>query len=275
MTDSAAERAAVWESVRLVQEQAGYDFSDYQLPFLLRRFRRLADRLVLPGGVPEFAEALQTDTALSAQVVEELGLGVTEMFRDPQFFRTFRRLVIPELHSHPLVRVWVAGCATGEEAYSFAIMLEEAGFGDRYRIYATDINRRSLEQAKTGVIDATLMRQNTSNYLSAGGKKSLSHYYTARGGNALIRPYWRRRIVVAHHNLATDAKFNTFNVISCRNVLIYFNRNLHARVHSLLYDSLAVRGVLGLGSRESLSLSEHADRFLRLDQPARLYQRVG
>lgn len=271
LTEEARATAAL---VRLVRDRTGYDFAEYQPPFLTRRLRQLAVRLHLSGGVVELLEVVRADDSLCANVIDILGIAVTEMFRDPQFFVSFRDQVVPELRSHPLVRIWVAGCATGEEAYSFAILLEEEGFADRYQIYATDINRRSLLTARSGVIDASQMRKYSQNYLNAGGRASLSNYYTAHTGQALIRPHWRRRIVVAHHNLTVDAKFNTFNVIACRNVLIYFNRSLHARTHALLHESLAPGGYLALGARESLGQSDFAAGFRCVEQSTRIYQRI-
>lgn len=269
-----AQQAAVTEIIELVRAQTGYDFSDYQPPFLLRRLRLLGSRHGAGADLVKLAGLMRADAALPAEAIETLSLSVTEMYRDPSFFRTFRRLVVPELHSYPRVRIWIAGCATGEEAYSFAIMLDEEGFGDRYQIYATDINRRSLERATSGFIDVDQMQLNSRNYLEAGGTRSLSHYYSAHHGSALIHAHVRRRIVVAHHNLTTDGRFNSFNVVVCRNVLIYFDSDLHTRVHKLLYESLTPLGTLALGARESLRLSGHAERFRCIDQAARIYQKV-
>lgn len=270
----AAQHAAVAEVIQLVRDRTGYDFSEYQPPFLLRRLRLVANRHGAGGDLVKLAEMARADASLPAEVAETLSLAVTEMFRDPSFFRTFRRLVMPQLRTYPLVRIWIAGCATGEEAYSFAIMFDEEGFGDHYQIYATDINRHSLQRAQSGFVDVSQMQLNSRNYLEAGGTRSLSHYYTAHHGSALIHSQARRRIVVAHHNLTTDGRFNSFNVVVCRNVLIYFDSKLHARVHKLLYESLTPLGTLALGARESLRLSGQADRFRCLDQATRIYQKV-
>lgn len=276
MTDDGgaeSESAAMAEVLGLVLEGTGYDFRDYQPAFLTRRLRRVSASLRLGGDLVPLAELARADGAVSAQVIEALGIGVTQMFRDPGFFRSLREHVIGELRTHPLARVWVAGCATGEEAYSLAILLDEEGLGDRYRIYATDINVRSLGVAKSGIVDSSRMEQNTRNYRAAGGKLDFGEYFETTHGETTIRQTWQRKIVFARHNLGTEPGFNTFNLITCRNVLIYFNRGLHTRVHSEFYDSLTTGGYLGLGARESLRSSDFADRFRCVDREARLYRK--
>jgi chemotaxis protein methyltransferase CheR len=203
-----------------------------------------------------------------------LSVNVSAMFRDPCFFRALREHVLPRLRTSPYIRIWQAGCSMGEEIYSLAILLAEEGLLDRCRIYATDINERLLEKAREGIYPLELMQKYTQNYIQAGGTRSFSEYYTAAYDNAIFRPALHAQVVFAKHNLVTDGPFNEFNLILCRNVMIYFNRRLQDRVHHLLYDSLATLGVIGLGSRETLSFTPLKDRYEELDAPHRLYRRV-
>ncbi len=257
----------------VVHDTYGYDFSRYQRAFLARRLHKVMTKTGT-AGVPALAERISAEPDVMAELLGSLSLSVTEMFRDPGFFLALRAHVIPRLRTYPMVRVWTAGCATGQEPYSVAIMLEEEGLAGRYQIYATDMYSGSLDQARTGVIAAAAMPTYTRNYHRAGGKAQFSDYYTTADGYAMIRPRWRENIVFARHNLVTDSKFNEFNLILCRNVLIYFDEELHKHVHRLLYSSLGNFGVLGLGARESLRFSPHANAFETIDGPNRLYRRL-
>ncbi|MNC85229.1 Chemotaxis protein methyltransferase Cher2 [compost metagenome] len=204
-----------------------------------------------------------------------LGLSVTvsAMFRDPGFFRSLRENVVPLLRTYPFVRIWQAGCSLGEEAYSLAILLEEEGLSERCRIYATDISESLLARARDGIYPLDLMRKYTENHARAGGLRPFSEYYTAAYDNAVLRPSLRERVVFAQHNLVTDGVFNEFNLVLCRNVMIYFNRDLQTRVHRLLYASLSSFGVLGLGAQESLSLTAVEEHYDVVDATHRLYRR--
>jgi chemotaxis protein methyltransferase CheR len=204
-----------------------------------------------------------------------LSVNVTSMFRDPSFYRAFRAQVVPLLRTYPFIRIWHAGCSTGEEVYSMAILLEEEGLYQRCRLYATDMNEMVLKQAKAGVFSMKSMQEYTSNYLQAGGKQSFSEYYTAAYENAIFRSSIRENIVFSQHNLAIDGSFNEFNVILCRNVLIYFNQSLQERVHKLLYESLGRFGVLGLGRQESLKFTPHEEQYEALDKRDKLYRKIG
>jgi len=258
------------EAVRRIR---GFDFRDYAKASLRRR---VANQLT--------AEGVTTSTALLDRVVHDggamdrllfgLSVNVSAMFRDPGFFRALRNDVIPLLRTYPFVRVWQAGCSMGEEVYSLAIVLEEEGLLDRCRIYATDISDAILEKAQKGIFPLDLMQKYTQNYQQAGGTRSFSEYYTAAYEHAIFRPSLRDHVVFARHNLVTDGPFNEFNLILCRNVMIYFNRPLQDRVHALLRDSLATFGVLGLGAKESLSLSPEAAAFEELPAGHRLYRRL-
>jgi len=203
-----------------------------------------------------------------------LAVPTTSMFRDPSFYLAFRQQVVPLLKTYPFVRIWHAGCSSGEEVYSLAILLQEEGIHERCRTYATDLSERVLRVAKEGLVPLAAMKEYTENYQQAGGKASFSQYYTARYGRALIRPYLRENVLFAQHNLVTDGSFNEFNVILCRNVMIYFNKSLQARVHGLIYHSLARRGVLGLGKKESLRFTPHEASYETLDLDERLYRKV-
>jgi chemotaxis protein methyltransferase CheR len=173
------------------------------------------------------------------------------------------------------VRIWHAGCSSGEEVYSMAILLEEEGLYDATRIYATDINEVMLRRAKDGIYPLASMQEYTRNYLRAGGKRSFSEYYTAKYDAALFDPSLTRNVVFSQHNLVTDQSFSEFHAILCRNVMIYFDRDLQHRVHNLFYESLVTFGVLGLGNKETLRFTEHESRYEKLDARERLYRKVA
>src|ERR671935_1675527 len=195
------------------------------------------------------------------------------MFRDPSFYVAFRERVAPLLRTYPFTRIWVAGCSTGEEVHSLAILLKEEELYDRTRIYATDINEAVLERAREGVFPLEKMKEYTQNYLKAGGKRAFSEYYVAAYDGAQFQRSLVENVVFAQHNLASDRSFNEFNVIVCRNVMIYFDKPLQARVHRLFHESLAPLGVLALGHKESLAFSPYAEDFEELDPDERIYRR--
>jgi chemotaxis protein methyltransferase CheR len=206
-------------------------------------------------------------------LLQYLTVPVSEMFRDPPYFLALRRQVVPVLRTYPSLKVWVAGCSTGEEPYSLAILLLEEGLLDRTILYATDINHASLEKARQGIFPLDAMQAFTRNYQRAGGTRSFSDYYTAAYGGALFDKRLRDSITFADHSLATDAVFSETQLVSCRNVLIYFNRTLQDRALGLFHDSLSHRGFLGLGSKETLEFSGYADRFEVVSRPERLYRK--
>lgn len=252
----------------------GFDFRDYALASLKRRVWNTirAEKLNTISGLQE---KILHDSACLERFLLGLSVNVTAMFRDPNFYLSFREQVVPLLRTYPFIRIWHAGCSTGEEVYSMAILMEEAGLYHRCRIYATDMNELVLRQARAGIFHLDLMQEYTQNYLLAGGKRSFSEYYTAAYDNAIFRSSLKENIVFSQHNLATDRSFNEFNVILCRNVLIYFNQSLQARVHNLLYESLSRFGVLGLGRQESLKFTPHEKHYEVLDQRDKLYRRIG
>jgi chemotaxis protein methyltransferase CheR len=207
-------------------------------------------------------------------LILDLSINVTSMFRDPTFYLAFREKVVPLLRTYPFTRVWVAGCSTGEEVYSLAILLEEEGLYERARIYATDINEAVLDRAREGVFPMTKMKEYTQNYIRAGGKRAFSDYYLSAYDGASFDKALTRNVVFAQHNLVSDRSFNEFNVVMCRNVMIYFDRALQSRVHDLFYESLPRFGILALGHKESISFTPHASRYEELDATERLYKKV-
>lgn len=252
----------------------GFDFRNYALASLKRRIWNTirSEQLTSVSGLQE---KVLHDPACMERFLLSLSINVTAMFRDPSFFLAFRSKVVPLLRTYPFIRIWHAGCSTGEEVYSMAILLQEEGLYHRCRIYATDMNEVVLKKAKAGIFPLKLMQEYTQNYLKAGGKQSFSEYYTAAYDNAIFRSSFKENIVFSQHNLATDGSFNEFNVILCRNVLIYFNQLLQERVHKLLYESIGMFGVLGLGHQESLKFTPHEKHYEELEGHEKLYRRIG
>ncbi len=251
----------------------GYDFRNYALPSLKRRIWHHVHAENVPT-ISALQEKVLHDRACFERFIYSLSIPVTEMFRDPGLFLTFRQKVIPLLRTYPYIRIWHAGCSTGEEVYSMAILLHEEGLYDKARIYATDMNERSLQQAKEGVYDISKMKQYTKNYLEAGGTRAFSEYYTAKYNSVIFQPYLRKNIIFAEHNLATDTSFNEFNVILCRNVMIYFNDELRDHVHGLFNESLSRFGVLVLGSKESIHFTGYSDSYEPLDRVEKIYRKI-
>jgi chemotaxis protein methyltransferase CheR len=229
----------------------GYDFRNYSFPYLRRRIWHRIHSEDLRN-VSELLGKVLRESSLMSRLFEDLSIHVTEMFRDPSFFLAFREQGIPLLRDLPNIRIWHAGCSTGEEVYSMAILLHEEGLLDKARIYATDINQSHLEKAKKGLFPLSRMQQYTKNYLQSGGAKAFSEYYSVRQSWVAFSTILSDAMVFSQHNLATDHSFNEFQVIICRNVLIYFNETLQQRVMRLFDSSLAPYGFLGLGSKEGL-----------------------
>jgi chemotaxis protein methyltransferase CheR len=251
----------------------GFDFRDYSVPSLRRRVwkRIYAEGLTTISGL---TEKVLHDSQCMERLLLDLSINTTAMFRDPTFYLSFRHNVVPLLRTYPFVRIWHAGCSTGEEVYSMSIVLHEEGLSDRCRIYATDINEAVLQKAKSGIFPIATMQENTANYIAAGGTGTFSDYYTARYDYAIFRPSLRENVVFAQHNLVTDWSFNHFNVIFCRNVLIYFNNALQERVMQLFLNSLEMFGVLGLGKKETVKYTSVADNYEELDAEEKLYRRI-
>jgi chemotaxis protein methyltransferase CheR len=252
----------------------GHDFREYAQASLKRRVLQAQARMDAPS-VSSLQERVLHDPEQFALLLQYLTVPVSEMFRDPAYFLALRRHVVPVLRTYPSIKVWVAGCSTGEEPYSLAILLGEEGLLDRTILYATDINHASLEKARAGIFNLEAMQGFTRNYQRAGGLRSFSDYYTAAYGGALFDKSLREAITFADHSLATDAVFSETQLVSCRNVLIYFNRSLQDRALGLFHESLSHRGFLGLGSKETLDFSGYAERFEPVSRPERLYRRVA
>ena len=257
-----------------VFQRYGYDFREYAPASLKRRIWEVvrAEKLKSISGLQE---RVLHDPACFDRFVVALTVNVSGMFRDPEFYLCFRTEVVPLLKTYPFIRIWHAGCSTGEEVYSLAVVLAEEGIYDRCRIYATDLNESVLKQAKDGIYSLQFMQSYVANYLKAGGKAAFSEYYMADNDNAIFRAALRKNVVFSQHNLVTDRSFNEFNVILCRNVLIYFNQELQSRVHKLLYESLGMFGVLGLGHKETLSYTPYEGRYEALAGGERLYRRIA
>jgi chemotaxis protein methyltransferase CheR len=251
----------------------GFDFRDYAPASLKRRIWKCVqeERLHTISGLQE---KILHDPACLERFLLALSIGVTAMFRDPGFYLAFRQKVVPLLRTASFIRIWHAGCSTGEEVYSTAILLLEEGLYNTARLYATDMNEVVLEKAKRGIYPLQTMKDYPTNYLQAGGTRSFSEYYTAKYDHVIFHPALQANIVWAQHKLATDASFNEFHVILCRNVMIYFNRTLQSRVHTLFYESLVMSGVLGLGSHESLHFTPYETRYEALDDREKLYRKV-
>ncbi len=251
----------------------GYDFSNYARASLKRRVNRLLslDKFV------SFAELLfkvKNEPHYLAHVVEQLTVNVTEMFRDPTLFKTLREQVLPILATHPLIRIWHAGCSTGEEVYSLAILLEEANLLHKSLLYATDLNPTVIENVKKGLFPIGAVKQYTENYIQAGGKKDFSSYYLAQYEWAKFHERLSTNMIVATHNLVSDRSFNEFQLILCRNVLIYFDKNLQDKALTLFDNSLETLGFLVLGSKENLRFSTIAPSYAQLENKEKIWRKM-
>jgi chemotaxis protein methyltransferase CheR len=251
----------------------GFDFRSYAYASIRRRLWKRVEGEGL-STVSELAARILHDQDAMERLLLDLSVNVTAMFRDPSFYQDFRDRVIPLLRTYPFIRIWHAGCSTGEEVFSMAILLEEEGLYDRARLYATDINDVVLQRARQGIFPLDRMQEYTENYIRAGGKQSFSEYYTAKYDGAIFKPELTRNIVFSQHNLVTDRSFSEFHVIFCRNVLIYFDKALQNRVHSLFYDSLVMFGILALGSKESLKFSQYEPCYEKVSPTEKLYRKV-
>lgn len=272
---SAADRDL--EDLRLlldtVQERSGLDFREYAYSSLRRR----VDHAVKDAGAGSISGlhlSLKNNDQILADLIRVLTIHTTAMFRDPAFFQVFRAQVVPALRTYPFVRLWVAGCSTGEEVYSLSILLQEEGIADRCRIYATDVSDSVLARARAGIFPLAAMQEYSRNYQLAGGKAPFSDYFTADSQSVVFRRQLRDNVVFGTHNLVSDASFNEFHVILCRNVMIYFRRELQERVHRLIYDSLVTFGYLGLGRSETVRFTSQAQSYEALDGRERLFRKI-
>jgi len=250
----------------------GFDFRSYAPASLHRRIRRHleAARLTTISGLTEL---ILHDPSALQRLLHDLSVNVTAMFRDPSFFLEFRTSVVPLLRTYPTVRIWHAGCSTGEEVYAMSILLEEEGLSERCRIYATDMDSTVLDHARQGIFPLSRMKEYTSNYFAGGGKRSLSDYFTAKYDGALFAPRLAKNVLFTQHNLAMDRSFSEFNVIVCRNVLIYFDPTLKDHTLGLFSESLGTLGVLCLGRKESLRFTAFEEEFSVLSARERIFRR--
>ena len=268
----ALERLEIELLLEAVYRHYGNDFRSYAFSSLRRRLKKRLDA----EGLSTFSalqDRILRDSDAMDRLLRDMSVNVTGMFRDPTFFLELRERVVPILRTYPFIRIWHAGCATGEEAYALAVLLEEEGLYDRSRVYATDVSSDALEKAKEGVFPLSRMREYAANHRQAGGTRAFDEYYTTRDEAALFDPKLRRNVLFAQHNLATDTSFSEFNLILCRNVLIYFDRNLKGRVFKLFADSLASLGLLCLGRRESLRFTAAENDYEEFDAKERIYRR--
>lgn len=251
----------------------GYDYRDYSYNSIKRRVwhRIHAEKLTSITGL---LDKVLHDPGCLKRLIADFSINVTEMFRDPDFFLKFRETVIPILRTYPTIRIWHAGCSTGEEVFSMAILLHEEGIYEKAKIYATDINSDVLKIAKSGFFSLENMKKYTNNYIASGGKNSFSDYYQVTNNGVKFDPYLTKNVVFAQHNLVTDRSFNEFQVILCRNVLIYFNKELQQKVHSLFYESLAMFGYLGLGDKETITYTNLESCYETICKGQKIYKKI-
>lgn len=252
----------------------GFDFRNYAYPFLQRRIlhRVRSEKL---NSISALLERVLHQPAMMEKLIADFSINVTEMFRDPSFFRAFRAHVVPQLKTYPFIRIWHVGCATGEEVYSMAILLHEEGLYEKTKIYATDMNQNVLEKAKQGIFTLDRMQEYTKNYMSAAGTRAFSEYYKAEQGHVSFHSFLKKNVIFAQHNLVTDRSFNEFHVIICRNVLIYFNKMLQNHVHNLIYESLSLSGFLGLGIREGVAYTSHGHKYEEFQPADKIYRKIN
>jgi chemotaxis protein methyltransferase CheR len=251
----------------------GYDFINYSKASLKRRIGNLYVKDRFPS-FAEFRYMLRNNHDYFTRFVEEITVNVTEMFRDPLFYKSLREKVLPMLASKPIIRIWHAGCSTGEEVYSMAILLKEANLWQKALLYATDINPRVLENVRKGMFPLNAMKQYSENYLLSGGNNSLSKYYTAQYDLAKFDALLSERMIISTHNLVSDSSFNEFQLIICRNVLIYFDKDLQNRVLSLFDQSLETLGFIALGTKETMRFSTIASRYKQFENREKIWRKI-
>ncbi len=255
-----------------IYQKYGYDFRQYSEAHIRRR---IINRMAM-SGLEDFSQVksmVLKDKTFASQLLQDLSITVTEMFRDSGFYKSLRETVIPVLKTYPFIKIWHAGCATGEEAYSMAIIMQEEGLYDRTTIYATDFNQQALNKAKEGFFSNEMIKRYTVNYQLSGGKESLSSYYTSNYGNVIMNQSLKKNIVWANHNLVTDSVFAEVHLILCRNVLIYFDKDLQKKVQKLFYDSLINGGILCLGAKEGLRFTDFYEEYKDIDKKQKIFKK--
>ncbi len=255
-----------------VFQKYGYDFRQYSQAHIRRR---ISIRMAMSGlvDISQMQSKILNDKIFAANFLQDLSITVTEMFRDSGFYKSLRENVIPILKTYPFIKIWHAGCSTGEEAYSMAIIMQEEGLYDRTTIYATDFNQQALNQVKEGIFPNAMIKEYTTNYQLSGGIESFSNYYRSNYDNVIMNQSLKKNIVWANHNLVTDSVFAEVNLVLCRNVLIYFDLNLQNKVQNIFYNSLINGGVLCLGSKESIRFTDLHDKYTELDKKQRIFKK--
>ncbi|WP_243767457.1 CheR family methyltransferase [Paenibacillus agricola] len=273
MGDKQTEKIEIDLLLEAIYQQYGYDFRNYARSSLMRRLHFVREKSDLER-ISDMIPLVLYEASFANQLLLDLSVTVTEMFRDPEFFLELRNKVIPLLRTYPFVKIWHAGCATGEEVYSMAVLLEEEGFYDRVQIYATDINQESLKIAEEGIYPVENIRKFTTNYQKSGGQSTFSDYYHAKYEMGKINESLKRNIVFSQHNLATDHAFGDMHIIICRNVLIYFDKHLQNHVFNLFNSSLITRGFLCIGSKESIEFSDIHTQFEAISSKWRIFRKL-
>ena len=273
MRDEEIEEIEVGLLLDAIRRRYGYDFSNYTPASLKRRIRNMTAQSSYPS-ISAMIPPLLASPSFGAKLIYSLSVTVSEMFRDPEFFRAMREQVIPHLKTYPFVRIWHAGCATGEEVYSLAIVLKEEDFYDRATIFATDFNDLALDKARQGIYPLERMREYTANYQRSGGTGSFARYFRTGYDAAILDNTLKKNIAFANHNLVADGVFSEMHLVICRNVLIYFNKTLQDQVLRLFHETLVHGGILALGSKESIQFSQVADNFKPLSGKWKIYQKT-
>jgi chemotaxis protein methyltransferase CheR len=258
--------------LQAVYQKYGYDFRQYSQAHIRRR---ITNRMTMSGleNISQMQSKILNDKLFTANFLQDLSITVTEMFRDPGFYKSLRENVIPILKTYPFIKIWHAGCSTGEEAYSMAIIMQEEGLYDRTTIYATDFNQQALNQAKEGIFSYAMIKEYTANYQLSGGIESFSNYYVSNYDNVIMNQSLKKNIVWANHNLVTDSVFAEVHLVLCRNVLIYFDINLQNKVQKIFYNSLINGGILCLGSKECIQFTDLHDKYTALDKKQRIFKK--
>jgi chemotaxis protein methyltransferase CheR len=260
------------EVLYVLADKYGYDFSEYSPTHIKRRIVNWTGKNNI-NSLSDVPSIITSNEEMGSSLIHTFSIGVTEMFRDPLFYKLFREKAIPLLKTYPFFRIWHAGCSTGEEVYSMSILLKEEGLENKYRVYATDFNSTALKCAKEGIYTNDKIREYTANYVSSGGKNDFSNYYTSRYGSVIMDPSLKKNIVWANHNLVADSVFNEMHVVICRNVLIYFTRPLQERVLNLFTISLQRGGLLCLGIKETLRFTTFEKTYIPLDAEVKIYKK--
>jgi len=266
------EDSQIEDLIKMIFEKYNYDFRDYAMSSIRRRLNSALIRFGIKD-IADLKAKTEKDLDFFLALLQYLTVPTSEMFRDPHYFLTFRERVVPILRTFPSIRFWVAGCSTGEELYSYAILFQEEGLLDRTTFYATDINPVSLKKAEQGIFSLERLKEYSLNYQKSGGKSSLSDYFSIAYESALVDKFLRKNTVFADHSLATDSVFGEMQAVSCRNVMIYFNKELQDRAIRLFYESLCYGGFLGIGAKETLRFSKWDFKFNEFSKQDRIYQR--